>query len=191
MSNLHRLPILEQRETGARDPVVPTPEKVLRVGELARACGKTVRAIHHYENVGLLKPLKRSRSGYRLYDDSAIARVHWIGKLHELGMTLTDIQSILKLWENSASAPRAMAQIRAVYHEKLESVHAQIARLSALERELHASLKYLDTCETCDPNELIAACSACSNHDDHHHEPELVAGLHAGSTTLPTTKQQA
>jgi hypothetical protein len=94
-------------------------------------------------------------------------------------MSLTEIQQIVSTWEQAPSAPGAMAKIRAVYHQKLREVHQQIARLSALERELHASLQYLDTCETCDPNELIAACSACTVHDPKDREPELIAGLHA------------
>jgi DNA-binding transcriptional MerR regulator len=154
----------------------------LRVGELARACGKTVRAIHHYEELGLIAPAKRSKGGYRLYARDAVARLQWINKLHDLGMTLSQIQEILSTWEAAPSAPEAMAKIRAVYHQKLKEVHAQVARLSALERELHASLCYLDTCETCRPDELIAACSACTVHDHDEPEPGLVRGLYAHPT---------
>jgi DNA-binding transcriptional MerR regulator len=175
MSNVHRLPILEPAS-----PHVDDEEQLLQVGELAKACGKTVRAIHHYENLGLLTPHKRSKGRYRLYAADAVARVSWIIKLHDMGMTLSEVQSILSTWEQAPSAPEAMAKMRSVYHQKLKEVHAQIARLSALERELHASLEYLDTCETCDPTELVAACSACTVHDCHEPEPDLVAGLYAG-----------
>ena len=173
MSNVHRLHVLDDAPAPQRE------DELLQVGELARACGKTVRAIHHYENLGLLAPHKRSKGRYRLYAPDAVARVRWIGKLHAMGMTLTEIQQILATWEQAPSAPEAMAKMRAVYHDKLREVHAQIARLSALERELHASLQYLDTCETCDPQELVAACSACTVHDKSEHEPDLVAGLYA------------
>jgi len=158
------------------------PEQLLQVGELARACGKTVRAIHHYENVGLLMPHKRSKGRFRLYAPDAVARVRWIGKLHELGMTLAEIQEILELWEQAPNAPEAMAKIRAVYHQKLTEVRGQISRLAALEHELSASLGYLDTCDTCDPSELIAACCACTAHAPGEAEPELVAGLYAGTS---------
>lgn len=40
----------------------------LTVGELARRCGLTVRALHHYDAIGPLKPSLRSDAGYRLYD---------------------------------------------------------------------------------------------------------------------------
>jgi MerR family copper efflux transcriptional regulator len=191
MANLHRLPILGSTaavpvwgpgplsiarvEEGAEDELAG----LLQVGDLAREVGKTVRAIHHYESIGLLKPHRRSPGRYRLYAKDAVARVRWIGKLHDLGMSLAQIQQILALWEQAPSAPEAMRQIRAIYQQKLEEVRSQISRLSLLEREVGASLEYLDTCNTCDPNELVAACSDCTNHDDAQAEPELVAGIYA------------
>lgn len=194
MANLHRLPILGTSAAPAWGPPPSAPGRVavqdaldgdaeleglLQVGDLAREVGKTVRAIHHYESVGLLRPHRRSKGRYRLYSRDAVARVRWIGKLHDLGMSLAQIQQILALWEQAPSAPEAMQKIRAMYQQKLEEVRAQIARLTTLEREVGASIEYLDTCKTCDPSELVAACSACTVHDDAAVEPELVAGIYA------------
>jgi MerR family copper efflux transcriptional regulator len=156
-------------------------ERLLQVGELARASGKTVRAIHHYEDVGLLRPHARSKGRYRLYDQAAITRIRWIGKLHDLGLSLGAIQQIVKSWEAAPSAPGAMAEIRRTYQQKLEETRAQIAHLSSLERELVASIDYLDTCDSCDPAELVAACTDCHVHDPAEQEPELVAGIHGGA----------
>ena len=153
-------------------------ERLLQVGDIAKACGKTVRAIHHYEEVGLLRPSARSKGRYRLYDHGAVARIRWIGKLHDLGLSLTQIQHIVRSWEAAPSAPEAMAKMRAVYQAKLEQTRTQIEHLRGLERELEASLEYLDVCETCDPAELIAACTDCNIHEPAQPQPELVAGIH-------------
>jgi len=153
-------------------------ERLLQVGDIAKACGKTVRAIHHYEEVGLLQPSARSKGRYRLYDQGAITRIRWIGKLHDLGLSLPQIQAIVQSWEGSPSAPEAMAKMRAVYQGKLEQTRVQIERLRTLERELEASLEYLDTCEACDPAEVVVACSDCNVHDPAQLQPELVAGIH-------------
>lgn len=162
--------------------VLPNGEKLYQVGDLARASGKTVRAIHHYEEVGLLQPHARSKGRYRLYDQNALTRLRWIGKLHDLGMSLAQIQQMLHVWEASPSAPGAMAKIRSIYLQKLEDTRAQIAHLASLERELEASIDYLDTCDTCcDPAELVRACTNCNVHDKAQHEPELVAGIHGGN----------
>ena len=154
--------------------------ELLQVGDLARASGKTVRAIHHYEEVGLLRPHARSKGRYRLYDQAALARLRWIGKLHDLGLSLGQIQEMVRHWESASSAPGAMAHIRSVYTQKLEETRAQIAHLTALERELAASIEYLDTCDACDPAELVRACTCCNHRDPSELEPHLVAGIHGG-----------
>ena len=50
----------------------------LKVGELARRTGLTVRTLHHYDEIGLLAPSQRSDSGYRLYSQADVQRLHAI-----------------------------------------------------------------------------------------------------------------
>jgi MerR family transcriptional regulator, copper efflux regulator len=158
-------------------------ERLYQVGDIARASGKTVRAIHHYEDVGLLQPHTRSKGRYRLYDETALTRVRWIGKMHDLGLSLSQIQDMIRAWETAPSAPGAMSHMRAIYRRKLDETRAQMATLHQLERELLASLEYLDACESvCDPAELVLACSRCNHHDKGQREPDLVAGIHGGRT---------
>lgn len=130
-------------------------EKLLQVGELAAASGKTVRAIHLYEELGLLRPDARSKGRFRLYDPQAVTRVRWIGKLHDLGMSLAQIQEVVTHWEGAPTAGRAMSTVRRVYASKLEETRATIARLQELERELAESIDYLDACETCDATSFV------------------------------------
>jgi MerR family transcriptional regulator, copper efflux regulator len=158
-------------------------ERLLQVGDIAKACGKTVRAIHHYEEMGLLRPSARSKGRFRLYDHGAIARIRWIGKLHDLGLSLPQIQDVVRTWESASSAPEAMSTMRAVYRARLDQTRTQIEHLRTLERELESSLEYLETCDTCDPAELVAACCNCNVHDADQPEPELVAGVHGKRRT--------
>jgi DNA-binding transcriptional MerR regulator len=153
--------------------------RTLRVGELARQTGKTVRALHLYEEMGLLIPAKRSKGGYRLYDADALTRVRWIAKLQAMGFSLTDIRHIARQWEQSGSAPGAMARVDVLLREKLDNTREQIERLRQLESELQASLDYLRTCPTCDPKQIVDACSACALHAENELAPELVAGFSA------------
>src|SRR5689334_22270392 len=85
----------------------PAGERLLQVGELAQAVGKTVRAIHHYEELGLLEPDARSKGRFRLYDHNAVVRVRWLAKLHDLGLSLPQIQEVLATFEHAPSAGRA------------------------------------------------------------------------------------
>ena len=65
------------------------------VKEVSKQTGVTVRTLHHYDAIGLLSPTEITESGYRLYDDSALARLHSILMLRELQFSLKDIKSIL------------------------------------------------------------------------------------------------
>jgi DNA-binding transcriptional MerR regulator len=150
---------------------------LLQVGDLAKLSGKTVRAIHLYEELGILRPHARSKGRYRLFSPDAVTRVRWIGKLQDLGLSLTTIQAVVREWETSPSAPGAMAKMREVYRQKLASTRSQIEHLKALEAELADSLKYLETCDTCDPVRLFAACNCCDLHEHGENAPELVAGF--------------
>lgn len=68
---------------------------LLKVGELARRTGLTVRALHHYDSIGLLHPMGRSDSGYRLYSRDDVARLHGIQTLRRMGLSLADVAQLL------------------------------------------------------------------------------------------------
>jgi len=78
-------------------------EALMRVGELAKAVGKTVRAMHLYEELGLLEPRARSEGGFRLYGPEAVDRIHWIVKLQAIGFTLAEIQGFVKDFADAGS----------------------------------------------------------------------------------------
>ena len=171
-----KLPIAARKPPpAAADPAQP---EVLHVGDLASRTGKTVRAIHLYEQLGLLKPHARSKAQYRLFGADAVVRVRWIVKLQDLGLSLSTIQAVVREWEASPSAPGAMARMRDIYRDKLAATRDQIGRLRALEAELADSLRYLEACDTCDPTRIFDACTCCKRHEDKL-EPELVAGFRA------------
>jgi MerR family transcriptional regulator, thiopeptide resistance regulator len=65
------------------------------VGEVARLSGVTVRTLHHYDEIGLLRPGHRSRSGYRRYRDDDLRRLQQILVYRELGFPLDEIATIL------------------------------------------------------------------------------------------------
>ena len=160
------------------DKLYNDEEATLRVGELSRRTGKTVRALRLYEECGLLEPAKRSSGGFRLYSGGAVIRVRWISQLQELGFTLQEIRLVLKGWEQQDSAPAAMSEVTELYQQKLTETRERIANLRALEAELASSLEYLQTCETCHPEKLVESCSRCDVHESDQYLPELVAGFH-------------
>src|SRR5262247_4296110 len=121
----------------------------LRVGDLARLTGKTVRAIHLYEELGLLEPATRSSGGFRLYHAAAAERVRWIDLLNGLGLSLHETRDVLDRWWKSDRGPEAMDELRQLFTAKLEETRENLLRIGELEKELVEGLAYLETCRVC------------------------------------------
>ncbi|WP_269505168.1 MerR family transcriptional regulator [Burkholderia sp. IMCC1007] len=106
----------------------------LKVGELAKRSGLTVRTLHHYHAIGLLTPSARADNGYRLYDRDDIARLHQIQALRRFGLSLVEIGEYLNqpgtplvelVAKQIASLDRQLAQT-AQLRERLVHLHAQL-----------------------------------------------------------------
>lgn len=67
-----------------------------KVGDLAKLTGLTVRTLRFYDQIGLFSPSGHSDTGHRLYNEADIKRLHQIVSLKDLGLSLEEIQSILK-----------------------------------------------------------------------------------------------
>jgi len=67
-----------------------------KVGELAKRTGVSVRALHHYDEIGLLSPSLRSESGYRLYAEADVIRLQQIRSLRSLGFSLDESRVFLQ-----------------------------------------------------------------------------------------------
>lgn len=65
------------------------------VKEISKLTGASVRTLHYYDEIDLLKPAKTTKAGYRLYDDTALSRLHSILLFRELRFSLKEIKAIL------------------------------------------------------------------------------------------------
>lgn len=100
---------------------------LLKVGELASRTGLTVRTLHHYDTMGLLKPSARTEAGYRLYNRDDIARLHAIQALRQVGMPLGEIAGLLA----GDGEP-----LPATIQRQLLALDRQIARANELRTQL-------------------------------------------------------
>lgn len=75
--------------------VVGDTEDGLKVGELARASGLSIRTVRYYDQIGLLSPSRRSPAGHRLYGDTDVRRLYRICLLRRAGLPLAEIGKAL------------------------------------------------------------------------------------------------
>lgn len=130
--------------------------------------------------MGLVRPIHRTKGGFRLYAPSAVTRVEWISRLQDAGFSLPQVQDLLAgVLQQAHMSRSAMEEVRARFSARLVETRQQIERLQALEGELQTSLDYLNGCMVCDPAYSPSECAGC-NHNGHREgeQPLLVAGIH-------------
>ena len=104
--------------------------EALKVGELARRTGLTVRTLHHYDEIGLLKPSLHTEAGYRLYTRADVARLQQVLSLRQLGFALEEIRDCL---DRPGFAPLEVIRLHvARLREQIELQRKLCERLEAL-----------------------------------------------------------
>lgn len=104
--------------------------KLLKIGEVAKRAGISVRTLHHYDDIGLLKPSDASESGHRLYNASDIERLQQVISLKSMGLSLEGIANCLSAKGSNLLATLEMQ--KDVVENKLavlKKVHSQLRML--------------------------------------------------------------
>jgi DNA-binding transcriptional MerR regulator len=98
------------------------------VAELAELAGVTVKALHHYDRLGLLRP-RRSNAGYRLYSSRDLERLEQIVALKAIGLSLEQIKVVLD------GDVHALANALRAQRQELENKRGELTRtIRAIER---------------------------------------------------------
>ena len=112
------------------------------VHQVSKLTGISVRTLHHYDNIGLLKPTKLTEAGYRLYDEEALRKLQTILLFRELGFPLKQIRDFL---ENPAFDARQalkdqirLLELRAEQLNKLISHARQIQQTGVIPMDFSA-----------------------------------------------------
>lgn len=110
-----------------------------RTGEFAQMAGVTIRALRHYDDIGLLHPSVRSESGYRLYSEEDLGRLQHIQTLKFIGLSLDEIQEIIK--NNFTSLKRSLQAQRRTLDEKIRHLRKVVQAIEAAEESIQGESK--------------------------------------------------
>jgi len=122
-------------------------QRTWRSGELAEAAGVSVRTLHHYDQLGLLRPSSRSAAGHRLYVASDVRRLHRILALRGFGLPLAEVARVLD---------GEVTDLRELIQQQLSQVDEQIAVATRLRHRLRGVLGGLDSTREPSPHSLLA-----------------------------------
>lgn len=112
-------------------------ETLLQAQEFAERAGVTVRTLHHYDRLGLLKPSHRTSAGYRLYGERDLARLQQIVTLKFIGLSLKQIKELLTQREFDLSMTLRLQ--REVIEEKRRQMDMAIEAIKKAESVMAAS----------------------------------------------------
>ena len=120
----------------------------MMVAQVSKRTGVSVRTLHHYDQIGLLKPTEVTESGYRLYDDEALDKLYMILVYRELGLSLGEIGSILDAPDYDRN--RVLEHQIKLMQERVEKLQKRISFARGM---LTLGVKYMDF-EGFDPKKL-------------------------------------
>lgn len=107
--------------------------KGLQRAKLAQRTGCNLETIRYYEKIGMMPDPPRTASGYRIYDDSHVARLGFILRARELGFAIEQICGLLDLVDGGT---QTCAEVKERTERHLADVRAKIADLRRIEKVL-------------------------------------------------------
>jgi MerR family transcriptional regulator, copper efflux regulator len=115
-----------------------TVSNAFQIGEVAKLSTLSVKTIRYYTDIGLLEPhVERSPTRYRLYAPEVLNRLAFIRRSQALGLSLTEIQDILKIHDHGALP---CGQAKQYLESKLDEIETQIRHLEVLRAEIKGVL---------------------------------------------------
>lgn len=124
------------------------------IGKLAKESGVNIQTIRFYERQGILEPVLRKESGYRIYDMEGLRQLTFILHAKELGFSLKEIKELLELRIDSV---KHCGTVKEKITEKLSGVKYKISQL----RKLEKTLKQL--VQDCDNRVVSEGCPVISS----------------------------
>ncbi|MDB5044298.1 MAG: transcriptional regulator, partial [Deinococcus sp.] len=100
------------------------------MGDLSRLARVSIRTLHHYDELGLLRPSARTEGNYRLYSAGDIQRLHSILMFRELGLPLHDIRAVLD--DPDADELETLKLQRSLLQERARRNQAMLDALNTL-----------------------------------------------------------
>ncbi len=111
----------------------------MKIGELSKQTGVSVRMLRYYEDQGLLKP-KRTASGYRDFDQKEVQILERIKLLSSAGMNLATILQFLPCVRGDGPVLEPCDELRTMLHEQVRSIEEKTAKLAESRKILDSFL---------------------------------------------------
>jgi Cu(I)-responsive transcriptional regulator len=109
------------------------------IGDASKTTGVSVKAIRHYEAIGLIRPATRTGAGYRLYAEQDLHALRFIRQARNLGFPIETIAALLELWRDRERPSQA---VKALASSHMAELDAKLRELEAMKRTLAALIEH-------------------------------------------------
>lgn len=137
----------------------------MRIGELAASAGVTTKALRFYEQAGVLPEPTRTRSGYRDYDDTALARLQFVKAAQAAGLSLAEIVQIVAVREAQGPPCGHVLDVLDRHASDLDTRIAELTSARAEVERLRERASGLDPAD-CDDDQICHVIPAHSQRRD-------------------------
>ena len=138
-----------------------TDGKLMRIGDLARRAGTTMRTIRYYEERGLIAPAGRTKGGFRLYQEEELRRLHLIRSLQLLDMPLDQVKAFFDERQRGKVAADIAPGLQDVLRRQLREMEQRIAQYRAMQDSVRDTIDILDSCARCPHEPGPSVCPQC------------------------------
>jgi len=130
-----------------------TVSHLVQIGDLSKVSGLSVKTIRYYEDLGLIHAVKRSRGGFRLFDEKmTLIRLQFIKQAQSLGMSLSEIKEFLTLRDNGELPCH---EVKEKLEDKVTQIDQQIEALQRLQTQIKSLLAGADPILETPPDDRI------------------------------------
>lgn len=151
--------------------------ELLKIGEVARRTGVTLRTIRYYQSLGLIEAAHRTSGGLHLYPAEACDRIQFIRDLRSLDVPLSRIRALLDQRKSARTGAEGARDVTAALTLGLAEVDKRMQQYLVLRHEMTEALEVLETCLRCSAKPSREVCYACENLTRRERVPAYVRAL--------------
>src|SRR3989304_2638886 len=113
-----------------------TDGRLMRIGDLAKKAGTTMRTIRYYEQLGLIAPVARTKGGFRLYEEDEVRKLRVIKNLQHLETPLAQVKAFFDERQHGRIASEVAPGIASLLQRQLEEMDGRIAQYRGMQASL-------------------------------------------------------
>ena len=135
--------------------------RLMRIGDLAKKAGTTLRTFRYYEQLGLFAPVARTKGGFRLYEEDDLRKLRVIKNLQHLDTPLAQVKALLDERHQGRIASEIAPGIASLLQRQLQEMEGRIAQYRAMQASLRETIEILQCCSECSLEPGPDVCSRC------------------------------